>query len=300
MPVVPAAEVSPTAAGVRALVSAQAAHLLPGRERIAREATGWDCEMWRLGDDLAVRLPRRAAAAPLIRHEQAALPQIAARLSTVGVGVPVPLVAGQPDDSFPWPWSVVPWFAGVAADRVPRARRTAWAGTLGAALRAIHTPAPRMHPRNAFRGGLLVDRDEAVRARIRAAPPDAAAPAAARWDAALAAEPWPGPPVWIQGDLHPGNLVVAGTRLAAIIDFGDVTAGDPAYDLAIGWLAFDRAGRERFVAATDDAYDAATWTRAAGWAASMALLLLSHADEHPSFATAGAEALVELADDAGC
>ena len=111
----------------------------------------------------------------------------------------------------------------------------------------------------------------------------------------LAAPPWTGPPVWIHGDLHPGNLVARGSDLVAIIDFGDVTAGDPAYDLAVAWLAFDAAGRERFVAALRDRYDAATWTRAHGWAAAVTLMLLDHSDDNPEYAALGAEALGELA-----
>lgn len=297
MPVVPAAEVSLTADVVRALVGSQAPALLAGRDRIGRASTGWDSEMWRLGDDLAVRLPRRAAAVELIRHEQRAVPAIAARVSAASdIGVPAPVHAGRPGEHFPWPWSVVPWFDGIGADRVARADRTAWAPQLARALRAMHAPAPADHPLNPFRGGPLAERDTAVVARIATTAPDAAASAERRWTAALAAEPWAGPPLWIHGDLHPGNLVADGERLAAIVDFGDVTAGDPAYDLAIAWLAFDRTGRECFIAATDGGYDAATWTRAAGWAAAMALLLLSHADEHPSFAVAGAEALAELAE----
>jgi len=82
--------------------------------------------------------------------------------------------------------------------------------------------------------------------------------------------------------------------LAGIIDFGDVTAGDPAYDLAVAWLAFDRPGRERFVAATGDRYDTPTWTRARGWAAAVAVMLLTHSDDEPAYAGLGRGALAEV------
>ena len=42
--------------------------------------------------------------------------------------------------------------------------------------------------------------------------------------------------VWIHGDLHPGNLLVRDGRLSGVLDFGDVTAGDPATDLSVGWM----------------------------------------------------------------
>src|SRR5690349_3749399 len=66
---------------------------------------GWDNALFRLGDQLAVRLPRRAVAAPLIAHEQTWLPRLADRLS---LPVPVPYRLGTPARGYPWRWSVVP------------------------------------------------------------------------------------------------------------------------------------------------------------------------------------------------
>jgi aminoglycoside phosphotransferase (APT) family kinase protein len=114
------------------------------------------------------------------------------------------------------------------------------------------------------------------------------------WDAALDAPAWSGEPLWIHGDLHPGNLVARGSDLVAIIDFGDVTAGDPAYDLAVAWLAFDPIGRRAFRSAVGDRYDAATWTRAHGWAAAVTLMLLDQSDNDPAYLALGTEALAEL------
>jgi aminoglycoside phosphotransferase (APT) family kinase protein len=123
---------------------------------------------------------------------------------------------------------------------------------------------------------------------------DEADVAADVWTRGLSAAPWNGPPLWIHGDLHPANLVALGSRLVGIIDFGDVTAGDPAYDLAVAWLAFDRVGRAEFIAATGDRYDAATWVRAAGWATAVTLMLLNESDDNPAYAGLGAESLREL------
>ena len=299
MPDKPSAEFELDEELVRALVSSQAttiprAATLP----LVHAADGWDCAVWRLGEKLAVRLPRRSLAAPLVLHEQEVLGGIAARLARSGVGVPAPIVDGRPAFGYPWSWSIVPWFEGRAGLAVPRAERAGWAEPLAEALLALHVAAPAHHPVNPVRGVPLARRADAVAARfasLRGRVADAAlARAQDLWDAALAAPAWSKPPVWIHGDLHPGNIVARGSKLVAIIDFGDVTAGDPAYDLAVAWLAFGPEGRAAFVASIGDRYDDTTWTRAHGWAAAMTLMLLDQSDDNPEYATLGVDALTEL------
>lgn len=123
---------------------------------------------------------------------------------------------------------------------------------------------------------------------------EALAAAARAWDDAMAAPPWDGPPRWIHGDLHPGNLVARAGTLAGIIDFGDVTAGDPAYDLAIAWLAFDGTGRETFTGELGSTVGSATWLRARGWAAAMAATLIESSGDNPDYLALGKECLAEL------
>lgn len=299
MPDKPSAEFEIDERIVRALLMSQATSI-PGRGALPLRhvADGWDCSVWRLGDDWAVRLPRRALAAPLVLHEQEVLTGIGARLASTGVGVPAPVVDGRPGSGYPWSWSVVPWFDGSSGLGVPRAERAGWAGPLSAALLALHVSAPPLFPVNPVRGVPLSRRAVAVDGRFASLSGRESAVALARlrelWEAALAAPPWSGPPLWIHGDLHPGNLIARGSRLVAIIDFGDVTAGDPSYDLAVAWLAFEAAGRDAFIAAMGDRYDAATWTRAHGWAASVTLMLLDQSDDNPEYADLGAEALAEI------
>lgn len=103
--------------------------------------------------------------------------------------------------------------------------------------------------------------------------------------------------VWIHGDLHPGNLLVHHCDPAAIIDFGDVTAGDAAYDLASAWMLFDDAGREHFRRATHDRYDAATWARARAWAAGFAVLLIDSNDDRPELRHLGEDIASALSAD---
>jgi aminoglycoside phosphotransferase (APT) family kinase protein len=148
------------------------------------------------------------------------------------------------------------------------------------------------------RGVPLELRAGAVQARLvslRGRAPDEALGSLRRlWNAGVAAPAWDRPPVWLHGDLHPGNLVAEGAELVAVIDFGDVTAGDPAYDLAVAWLAFDPAGRAEFVHALAHRYGAADWTRAHGWAAAVITMLLDQSDDNPEYARLGAEALDDL------
>lgn len=267
---------------------------------VRRTAEGWDCSVWRIGRDHAARFPRRALAAELIHHEAAALAAIGDRVEATGVRVPAPLFVGRPASGYPWPWSIVPWIDGTTGLAVPRAERTGWALPLARALAALHATAPDGHPVNPFRGGPLAARDEAMRERITRLRTSARlAPACldrveGLWAEGVAAPPWASAPVWIHGDLHPGNLVADGGALRGIIDFGDVTGGDPAYDLAIAWLAFDETGRTAFVAATEDRHDEATWTRARAWAAAVAVMLVAHSDDDPVYAALGAEALDEV------
>lgn len=285
---------------VRALLRAQAS-AIPGAADLPLRlaATGWDNELWRLGEEYVVRLPRRALAAPLVRHEHRWMPDIAARVMATGIRVPVPLVRGEPRADYPWPWTVAAWTEGDSGFTVPRGIRSSWAVPLAHALRALHTPAPPEHARNPFRGAPLAERADRFAerlARLRArADADAAGLDAAQeaWHDALAAQPWDRAPVWIHGDLHPGNLVAQGAELRAIIDFGDITAGDPAYDLAIGWLAFDAEGRAAFTAELAEV-DAATWRRARGWAASVTLILLDASDDNPAYLALGRECLAEI------
>ncbi len=108
---------------------------------------GWDNVLFRLGEDLAVRLPRRAASAPMIEHEQRWLPELARRLP---LPVPTPIRMGRPGSGFPWSWSVVRWLPGMTAVAELR-NPQAVAASLGRFLRALHQPAPEDAPRSPFR-----------------------------------------------------------------------------------------------------------------------------------------------------
>ncbi|MFF1879579.1 aminoglycoside phosphotransferase family protein [Leifsonia sp. NPDC058230] len=289
----PEADIHVDDALVARLISAQHPDLVAPLRLVA---DGWDNEIFRLGDDLAVRIPRRRVAAQLIAHEQEWLPRLAPQLP---VPVPAPVRNGAPSDEFPWPWSIVRWVDGVDGADVPGAARASVARPLAEFVAALHTAAPADAPHNPVRGVPLATRDAAVRSRLEqlAERTDVSGPTA-HWERALAAEPWDGPPIWLHGDLHPGNLLLSPDRraLAAVIDFGDLTAGDPATDLATAWLTFEPDARALFRARLDELLpsDDDTWARAAGWAVAMGSALAAHSDDNPRMASLGTHALAQL------
>ncbi|MEO3806852.1 aminoglycoside phosphotransferase family protein [Nonomuraea sp. B1E8] len=248
-------------------------------------ARGWDNQMWRLGDDLAVRLPWATRNADeLLRNEHTWLPALAPRLP---LPVPVPQRFGEPSARFPHPWIVTTWVPGEPADRVPVTRAAQAADALAAFLTALHRPAPDQAPASRFnRGGSLADDSEGFAKQLAAATelglipdPDAVR---AVWDDAAAAPGWTGPAVWLHSDLHPANVVTADGTICGVIDFGDLCAGDPACDLAAAWLLLPDGAADRFHAAYGPALDSATLRRARGWAVGKALagILIGEAGVH--------------------
>jgi len=275
----PPAEVRIDADLVRRLLESQHPDLLPADVTLVDE--GWDNVTYRVGATRAVRLPRRELAVQLLLNEQRWLPVLAPR---VGLEAPVPVSVGRPSDLFPWPWSVVPWIEGATAEACSLSSESGEA--LAGALRALHVAAPDEAPPNPFRGVPLAARREAVEERLEGLGLDALRPL---WSDALEAEP-SSVRVWLHGDLHPRNAIVRGGRLVGLLDWGDLTAGDPATDLACAWMLFDPDGREAFLEAY--APSAEEYARAVGWAVNFASAHLDSAEpRHVAIGRAIAEQL---------
>lgn len=293
----PAAEVAVGVDVVRALLAEQHPDLADAPMRLAAE--GWDNAVVRIGDDLAARLPRREAAVPLVVHEQRWLPGLAARLP---LPVPAPVRVGRPGAGYPWPWSVVPWLPGEVAAVTPPEDGEQAADALGSFLGALHRPAPPDAPENPVRGIPVADRAPTVVRNLTVARAAGVVGLGERfdavWAAALAAPAWDGPPVWLHGDLHPANVLVHEGRLSAVVDFGDLTSGDPATDLAAAWLLLPADARARFWAAyaataAHPVTDALV-ARAHGWAASLALSISVFSSDDPLMAGVGRRALAAV------
>ena len=226
---------------------------------------GWDNHSFRLGADMVVRLPRSGAYAGQVAREHRWLPWLAPRLP---LPIPRPIAMGGPAPGFPWPWSVYSWIEGEPAQAQcisDLARFATELATFLAALRgADATQGPAPGPDNFFRGGPLAVYDAQVRRALDLLGETLDREGATRlWQEACATQ-WRAAPVWVHGDIGPGNLIASAGRLAGVIDFGAMAVGDPACDLAIAWTFFFGESRRRFLEGVRA--DAGTWARARGWA----------------------------------
>jgi aminoglycoside phosphotransferase (APT) family kinase protein len=278
----PAAEVDVTADLVRWLLAGQHPDLahLP----VEFLANGWDNVMFRVGDELAARMPRRALGAEILVHEQRWLPLLAPRLP---LSIPYPERTGHPARGYPWPWSIVPYLPGEPAADTDSFDAPGAATAVGGFLGALHVPASADAPANPFRGVPLRERAGNFAVNLSALSGQADRDAAVRvWEDALTAPAHAGPPVWLHGDLHPANILVHGGQVSGVIDFGDLTSGDPAVDLAVAWMLLPAelhgAFREAYRAAgAADPADGALWQRARGWALNFALVFLAFSEDNP-------------------
>ncbi|MEP7025061.1 MAG: aminoglycoside phosphotransferase family protein, partial [Actinomycetota bacterium] len=226
--------------------------------------------MWRLGEELAVRMPRTPRAPSLLRTEQQWLPVLALSLP---LPVPGPVRVGEPSALFPKTWTVARWVPGEPADRTPITSPRA-ADSLAGFLRALHRKAPGEAPANPNRGVPLGALGQGLDEWFTViASTDVAADARRAWEKAVRAPAWEDAPVWLHGDLHPANVVVSDGTLCGVIDFGELCAGDPATDLSAAWLLLPDGAAGRFFDAYADADDA-TIRRARGWAVLCALSLI--------------------------
>ena len=288
----PAAEIAIDEQLVTALLTEQVPSLaaLP----VTIVGNGWDNTIARVGEEWMVRLPRRAASAPLIASEQRWLPVLAPSLP---LDVPVPWFAGRPSDLFPWAWSVYSWLPGQSAASAPPTDLAETARVLSSFIAALHVPAPADAPLNEFRGVALQRRAAAVEQRVATLATVIDRPHVLAVWADLSETPaWGGPPLWLHGDLHPSNMLTLDGRLSAVIDFGDITSGDPATDIAVTWMLFPPAERELFRAAA--LIDDDTWRRAAGWALNLSLAYLT-SDDSTSMPPIGAATLEAVLQEFG-
>jgi aminoglycoside phosphotransferase (APT) family kinase protein len=235
-------------------------------------SAGTDNALYRLGDDMVVRLPRIHWATGQADKEAEWLPKLGPLLP---LAIPVPLAKGMPGEGYHWRWSVCRWLDGENAtmERIasPRQAATDLARFIAALQRIDPTGGPLPGAHNSSRGVPLAARDEATRSAIERLDGifdvDAAS---AAWEADSKVPAWDGTPVWIHGDLQSGNLLTRQGRLSAVIDFGCLGVGDPACDLAVAWNFFSGDAREAFRAALP--VDEAAWARGRGWALSVGLI----------------------------
>ena len=255
---------------------------------------GTDNAIYRVGDELAVRLPRREHNVRALRKELRWLPELAPLLP---LAVPEPVAEGRPGEGYPLEWAVFRWLPGEPAyETAPDDPRPELAALL-AAFRAIDLPdGPTPGRHSTSRGAPLGPGDEMVRARI--AELGLEREALPVWEAALAAGEWEGEPVWLHGDLDVRNLLVTDGRLSGVVDFGTLGIGDPAADVMVAWKMLSRPARELFRRELE--IDDATWARSRGLTLAQAANALGYyTDENNPILVSEARRWLEvvLADD---
>lgn len=232
---------------------------------------GWGNQMWRLGDELAVRVQRMDPTPELQLKERRWLPVLAPLLP---LPVPTPVRCGEPSERYPKHWTVMTWVPGEPLDHSSISRSTHAADALAGFLRALHVEAPAEAPISSEFGTPLKACADGFDHFFDAVVPGGVADEVrAVWDDAVAAPEWQGPPVWVHGDLHPANVVVSDGTLAGIVDFGALCAGDPAWDLAAAWVLLPAGAASRFFGTYAHA-DQAAIRRARGLAAMKSLFLM--------------------------
>jgi aminoglycoside phosphotransferase (APT) family kinase protein len=258
---------------------------------------GNDNRTFRLGEDLAVRLPSHESYVAAVTKEDRFLPLLSEHLT---VPVPSPVAVGSPNREYPHPWSVRRWMAGQTPDLDPDLDRPGLARDLGAFLRELReVPAddgPVAGSHSFYRGcHPSVYGDEVQAALCELGDRVDVAACEGVWRTAVRSV-WSSAPVWVHGDVAVGNLLTTRGRLSAVIDFGTSAVGDPACDLVIAWTFF--TGRDREVFREAAGLPADVWERARGWALWKALISLRDRDS-PHYQGAADTLAQLLADPVG-
>lgn len=227
---------------------------------------GWDNRTFHLGNDMSVRLPSAAGYAAQVLKEQTWLPVLSKK---IGVAIPFPIAMGQPNDAYPWQWSVYQWIHGESINNhqgnLDLEKIAVALARFLTELQAIDvTNGPKAGLHNYFRGGHpSVYGSEALKSIDVHLSGQEKGQALTIWENAVTSE-WSKPDVWVHGDVSSGNLLLNQQgELTAVIDFGCLGVGDPACDLIIAWTLFDHHAREIFKKGL--MLDDATWHRAKGW-----------------------------------
>lgn len=220
---------------------------------------------FRLGNHLLIRLPSAEKYAEQVLKEQEWLPKFKSHLSFL---TPEPIALGKPSESYPFHWSIYRWIEGDVASHKSITNLNQFAIDLASFLNEFHaidaTNAPTSGQHNFERGGNLAVYDAETQRDLSDLKNDIDVKTATEiWQQAIETK-WEKNPVWVHGDLYPDNILVDKNKLKGIIDFGCMAVGDPACDLVMAWVFFDKRSRAAFKSHLN--LDEDTWIRARGWA----------------------------------
>jgi len=260
------------------------------------EPGGHDNRTFRLGQDMAIRLPSHASYAAAVMKERAWLPVFARGVS---LRVPIPIARGEPSDAYPLPWAINRWIEGEILTSGNIGSMNELALDLAAFLRELQAVAISggvlAGEHNFHRGGDLGVYDEETNTAIgECGLPLAKEKMRGIWHMAKSAR-YEGAPLWVHGDVAVGNLIVKNGKLYGVIDFGSCGVGDPACDLVMAWNFFDGESRQVFLRETGA--DVGMVARAKGWALWKALITLQDSAATSEQKAWGERTLTILLDD---
>lgn len=229
------------------------------------ENPGWDNVTFRLGDEMSLRFPSGPTYATKVAKEHFWLPRL---LPHLPFQITKPIALGQPSEHYPWNWSVYDWIDGEIAAISAVNDSSDFASDVAHFLRSLQgldtLYGPLSGHHNGYRGGHLNVYDNQMQRALKGLGSDFDVGLASRlWNSARQTS-WKRAPVWIHGDMSPGNILVRNRRLCGVIDFGALGVGDPACDYVLAWTFFTPQAREDFKKALDPDED--TWLRARAWA----------------------------------
>jgi aminoglycoside phosphotransferase (APT) family kinase protein len=233
--------------------------------------SGTDSAIYRLGEAMGIRLPRIHWAEAQIDREGRWLKTLAGGLP---VPIPVPLATGRPGHGYPFPWLVYPWLEGVSLDQVVLNSWNDFALDVARFVLALEQQPTADGPAPRHRGTPMAQYDPVVQWGLEKIDGLIDVDLAQRvWKSALDAGDWPNDPVWVHGDLLPGNVLVRDQRLCGVIDWSGAGVGDPACDAMVAWSLPPQA-RRTFRRALG--FDDATWARARAWVVEQTILYIPY------------------------
>lgn len=210
--------------------------------------SGHDNRTFHLGNEMIVRLPSGEDYALQIEKENKWLPFLAKHLS---LPISTPIFLGKATDFYPYPWSILKYIEGDTVNQQNINSLESFAEELSFFLKELQSievnDAPKAGKHNFYRGGhLKIYSQETYAALTQYQNVLPVERLRLLWEQALAT-PYTSLPVWIHGDVAPGNLLVSHGHLCAVIDFGIMGIGDPACDYAMAWTFFDENSRAIFL-----------------------------------------------------
>lgn len=287
------------AAMVRRLVDEQfpAWRALPVR---AVPVRGTVNAVFRLGDELTVRLPVRREPAEVVQARLEVEAVAAGELAASSpVPTPRPVTLGQPVQGYPMPWAVQTWVAGRTAEGSEVAGSRHFAQDLAGLISALRATDTRGRVfTGTGRGGDLQVHDAWVQECLSRGEGLLDVPHVRSIWSELRDLPREGQDVMTHGDLVPGNVLVDDGRLCGVIDGGGFAPADPALELVGAWhlLEIDGRAEVRDLLGTGDV----EWARGMAWALVQAIgLVWYYRDSHPALSRTGTRTLHRILDVAG-